>query len=343
MIAIRTRFTEASTEDINRFLNVYLSSRRSVEGLIEDSITQLLAAMNALATEVRERMLSLIINPDDPINLAALSSVRARLRSITNEFLQSALLFSASEMEQAAAFGSSVTANAFAELGISTLRPLFSDLSLQTALLSRQRIFTAMTRALEERIMSQVQASVLGVIPGSGAIRNIENILRFSDAGKRIGFGFQAEAIARTEIGGLYSEAQQAASEQISDTMPGLRKKWITTLGSRRGHTAVEAATAPGGSTGPIPIKSRFSVQDFSRTGFTDFVTFGTRRGKRVVKLPAPFARRGTVITDRMLHPRDPSASAGNRINCTCIVIEVLPDVDEQINRSKGILSEQEI
>ena len=343
MTMAKTRIIEASTEDINKFLNVYLSSRRSLESLIEDSIVQMLAAMNQLAAEIRARVLALIANPDDVVSLTVLSSMRAQLRSVSNEFLSNALLLSASEMVRAAEFGSSVTASAFAELGISTLRPLFNDRTLQTALLSRQNIFRAMTRALEERIMGQVQSSLLGVIPPSGAIRNIERILRFSEQGKRIGFGFQAEAIARTEIGGIYSEAQQAASEQIAETIPGLRKKWITTLASRRGHKVVQAATAPGGSTGPIPIKERFVVQDFSRTGFSEFATFRTKRGKRVVKLPTSFARRGSVITDRMLHPRDPSASAGNRVNCTCVVIEVLPDVDQQIERSKGIISEQEI
>ena len=343
MTMTKTRIIEASTEDINSFLNVYLSSRRSLESLIEDSIVQMLAAMNQLAAEVRARVLALIANPDDAINFTALSSIRAQLRSVSNEFLSNVLLLSVSEMELAAGFGSSVTANAFAQLGISTLRPLFNDGTLRTALLSRQNIFRAMTRALEERIISQVQSSVLGVIPTSTAIRNIDRILTFSEQGKRIGFGFQAEAIARTEIGGLFSEAQQAASEQIAETIPGLRKKWITTLGSRKGHNAVQAATAPGGSTGPIPIRDRFIVQDFSRTGFSEFATFRTKRGKRVVKLPTSFARRGSVITDRMLHPRDPSASAGNRVNCTCVVIEVLPDVDQQIERSKGIISEQEI
>lgn len=343
MTMVANRLSEASTEDINKFLNVYLSSHRSITKLAEDGIAKLLVSMEVLAEEVKARFLELIVNPENPVSFAAMASFRAELRTITDSFLQNALLLSVIEMQQVAEFGASVTANAFAELGISTMRPLFSEVSLQRALLDRQRIFKSMVRSLEGRIMGQIQAAVLGVLPASGVIRSIEQMLRFSDAGRRIGFGLQAEAIVRTEVGSLYSEMQQSASEQIAETIPGLRKKWITTLGSRRGHRAVEAATEPGGTIGPIAIRDRFTVRDFSRTGTTNFVTFGTKKGKRVVRVSAPFVRQGTVITDKMLHPRDPSASAGNRINCTCIVIEVLPDVDQQIERSRGIISEQEI
>ena len=109
------------------------------------------------------------------------------------------------------------------------------------------------------------------------------------------------------------------------------------------GHRNAESKYKEGGSIGPIPIKSKFVVVDHSRTGRTDFLTLGGKvqpgGGKRVVKV-GTYTRRGGLITDNMLFPRDPSASAGNVIQCRCVVIDIVPELEESMDKVKGIISQ---
>ena len=197
---------------------------------------------------------------------------------------------------------------------------------------------------LGERINVQIRQAAVGLQPASGAIRNVERLLRTSEEvrrglRRRIGFGQQAEAIVRTETMRVFSNAQQAASEQIAQTIPDLRKRWlISPQNTRRGHKEADDRYAPGGETGPIRIDQKFEVTEQSRTGRTEFITVGNG-GQRVINLRAPIVRRGRVITDRMLFPRDPSADVANVVNCTCTTLDVLEELEDATDRARGIIS----
>ncbi|MEE8258932.1 MAG: hypothetical protein V3R20_04515, partial [Sphingomonadales bacterium] len=105
----------------------------------------------------------------------------------------------------------------------------------------------------------------------------------------------------------------------------------------RTGHREVEERS----TANPILLKERFRVVDLSRTGSaappdgtSEFFTGRTKTGLQFVyKTPGPHRRQGRRITDRMLFPRDPVASAGNVVNCACLIIDVVPDFDETVDR----------
>ena len=61
--------------------------------------------------------------------------------------------------------------------------------------------------------------------------------------------------------------------------------------------------------------------------------------GKTVARV-GTYTRRGGLITDRMLFPRDPSASAGNVIQCRCVIIDIVPELEESMDKVKGIISQ---
>ena len=118
----------------------------------------------------------------------------------------------------------------------------------------------------------------------------------------------------------------------MSEIVPGLRKRWVTVLGRRRGHRETERRYAVGGEIGPIRVDQRFEVRDFSRTGRSQFFTLNGR----AVRVDRPAQRRGRIITDRMLFPRDAAGSVGNVVQCTCIVVEFLPEIEEAQRRARG-------
>jgi len=210
-------------------------------------------------------------------------------------------------------------------MGLDMFQPELSPDLLRTLATSSGNLMTEFAGLAGNKIMVEVQSGILQLKPSSVVRNSIERLLRTSDeykAGKRqrVGLGYQAEEIQRTELGRAYSIANQAATEQIGATIPGLRKTWIASAGARQGHSEAASRYAEGGEIGPIPVDDRFEVTDYSRTGMTSFLTlgknikprFGSVPGMRVIRTQA-YQRGGTLIVDRMLHPMDPSASPGTQ------------------------------
>lgn len=351
MEAARSRLVEASTEDAARFIRSFARSRRELARTVDVGVRGIFSLISLASREISGRLAPFLVVTSDTFDEASsrliIRELRAALATLRNE----ASRLMAESLTTSFGLGERVTAQALRSVNVPSIFPTVPPTVLEAALTSTGNVFTEMLTNLGDRIINEVQSSVLGVRSGSQALRRIERMLSTSTEvrrglRRRIGLGFQAETIVRTETGRIYSQAQQAASEQISDTVPGLTKKWVTTLRERRGHREAERIYAVGGSKGPIPVRQRFEVKDFTRIGTTNFLTLGGRAGagpQRVVRTASPYTRRGRVITDRMLHPRDPAGSAGNVINCTCLVIEVLPEIEKAMDRASGILRTEDL
>lgn len=313
----------------DRLLRLTGSSARDMNRLIRD-----------LREEIAARMVMFTGLASDPFTVAILPGLTEEIQLALNDFTQAAGNQITESLEGAAGLGGGVTSTALNAAGLPAFAPVVAPDLLAAAAAASTGLVTDITAALGTQIAPILQQSVLGLLPSSAAINNITDLLAVRadivpGFRPRIGFGFQAEAIVRTEMGRIFSAAQQASSEEISRSVPDLRKRWVTTLGRRRGHKETERRYAPGGEIGPIPIKRRFQVRDFSRVGLNT-QGFWTRLG-RVYKGKRR-ARQGRIRTDRMLHPRDPRGSAGNVVNCTCVVLEVLPELERATDRALGIV-----
>ncbi len=350
MVLARRQLREASSESSRRFLAAYTASRNRLGQLTAQGIRNVERAIRELRDEIGARLLAFTGAADEPFRIALVPRLRAEIDEALESFRIGASGEIQARLTDAFDLGGRVTATAFQRAGLPVLFPSISPELLSVLRASVENVLAEIVSDLGDRIGQQLRFAAVGLEPSSAAISRVANLLRTSTEvrrglRRRVGFGFQAESIVRTEVGRMFSSAQQAASEQIAGTIPDLRKRWVTTLRQRRGHVDVERRYATGGEIGPIPVSQRFKVTDFTRTGRTSFLTlggriqpqFGTVVGQRVVRTK-PFTRRGRIIVDRMLHPRDPAGSAGNVISCTCLVIEVIPEIESAVSRALGIV-----
>lgn len=344
---IKARLQEIDGPQAERFVKAYDRSRAQLTRLTNRGVRDIERVLRDFRVEIAGRLALLVENPAQPFTIRVTPQITTEIRRSIDDLVRTANPGVQASLEKAFDLGSSVTASAFTAAGVPITFPTLSPSILASLGATTENVLTELGTRLGDRILREIRLSAAGLEPSSAAIGRIDDFLRTSTEvrrglRRRIGFGFQAESIVRTEIPRIFSNAQQAASEQISQSVPDLRKRWVTTLRKRRGHREAEARYATGGEIGPILVKNRFRVTDFSRSDFNvgGFWTTRTEGGAQRVYRGKPRARSGRPITDRMLFPRDPAGSAGNVVNCTCIVLEVVPSLERVGNRMLGVLQQ---
>jgi len=330
----------------NQFLRQFRRGRENLDKLTDAGVRDVERLVREFREEIKDRLRSILpSDPKAPFLIRQLPAIANEIDSAVQELAQRANARINENLASAFDAGGKVSFDSIKAAGVAVAVPSISPEILATLSSVKDNVILGLAERMGDRINSQIRQTAVGLQPASQAIRNIERLLRTSDQvrpglRRRIGFGIQAETIVRTETMRVFSNAQQSASEQIATTIPDLRKRWLTSpRNTRRGHKEAEDRYAPGGQIGPIKISETFRVSEFSRIGNTKFITV-TKGGSRVIMLDTRQPRRGgRIITDRMLFPRDPGASPANVINCTCTVIDVLPDLEDATDRAKGIIS----
>jgi len=356
MIINTTSLQEQSSEKSEKFVRSFERSRRELQKISNDGVKNIISFLKEVREEMDERLKS--DSPDDPgapFEVRVIPAVEASLSLIIDDLKERVSKAIIDRMEDAFGFGAGVTFRAAKILGLPVALPQVAPAVAMTLARDAVTVFESLFDTIPDKITKELNLSGLGLQSSSQTRRKINRILRTSPEfirGKRrrIGLSFQAEEITRTEIGRIYSNAQQAASEQLARSIPGLRKRWVTVRDARvrQGHRDTETLYATGGDVGPIPIKQKFKVNDFSRVGRSNFITFGGKvrpqdfQGLRVARVKG-FQRRGRVITDHMLFPRDPAASPGNVVQCRCTVIDVIPELERAMDKTLGIIRKGQI
>ena len=321
-----------------KFVKAFQNSRDSLLKLGDATARGIDRLVVELRGDIAARLAD--FNPAEPFASRVLPEIDRSIRDSLDALRRRGGAAVTEAMGEAFSLGGGATAGAFRAAGAQLAVPSVSPEILSSLTGTFENVFTEVTDGLADRIMREVRRSATGLQPASRTISRITDLLKTSEEVKkglrrRVRFSFQAEEIARTEIGRVYSNAQQAASEQLADSIPKLKKRWLTSpRNTRREHKEAEETYAPGGAKGPIPVKARFRVTDRSRTGRAEFLTVSGR----VVRVKS-YSRKGRPVTDMMLFPRDPSASPGNVVGCTCSVLEVVPELDEAVDRAAGILT----
>ncbi len=318
------------------FVATYRRAARDVTRLSAQGARLVVARIDEFRREITDRIRALrVAEPGAPFALRIAPQIEAEVQAALSTLIQGASADVAEILGQAFAAGSAVLPEALSAAGLGvSIGTGISPALLTTLQAANADLMTEVFSGLGERIARTVRQSIAGLDSSSATIEKVAELLRTSrevrvGLRRRIGLGFQAEAITRTETGRAFSAAQQAAAENAGEIIPGLRKRWISRARIRGGHLAVEAETREN----PIPVKQRFQVTDFSRTGTSSFFTGRTGAGVQFVYRTAARARQGIPRTDRMLFPRDPSAGPGNVVNCACMVIEIPPGLEDSIEQ----------
>lgn len=330
----RARLREQGSEQSARFIQAFDESRRGLDRATRAGINRMETVVRELRDEITDRLTGLTGSPDDPFLVRIVPEIQQGVNTALSDFARLSNDAIQAQMLEAWGLGQVVTANALNRVGIPLTIPTLTPEVLTSLGATTENVLTELSARVGNRVMREVRMAATALQPSSMAIRRIQDILRptalLDGKRRRIGLGFQAEAIVRTEVGRVYSNAQQLASEQITESIPDLRKRWVTTLGRRRGHREAEDTYAVGGSKGPIPVKQRFVVTEYSRSDFNrqGFWTGRDGAGAQRVFRGQPRARSGRPKKDRMLYPRDPAASAGQNVNCSCVVMDVVPELE---------------
>jgi len=344
----------ADSEGSEKFVKSFADSRKSLFSLSDQAVINLMSLMKDFREDSLERLrFDRPSDPRAPFNVRILPDLERSLNSSLNTLKQRSNQEFSDKLDLGFDLGQGVTARAMVAANVPVAFPQIAPSVLAGLSRDAVNVYSEMFDDLGIAITNQVNRSVAGLQSSSQAMRRINRLLRTSPevrAGqrKRVKFAFQAEEIVRTEMGRVFSSAQQSASEQLADSIPGLKKRWIPVGDGRvrRGHGEAGSIYAPGGEIGPIPIKQKFRITDYSRTGSTNFMTLGGSAspkgftgGLSVIKVET-YQRRGRLIVDKMLFPRDPSASAGNVIQCRCVTMDVIPNLEKTLDKSIGIIQQ---
>lgn len=161
----------------------------------------------------------------------------------------------------------------------------------------------AFAEDLRARIKSEIASGVArGMTPRQIAAdlvaKRIMTPQRIADDPAAHGALARAERLTRLEIRQVFNAANFAQSRAEQRTRPGIRKTWITQGDKdvRATHQAAGNRYRVGGNPGPIPLRNRFEV------------------GKARLRFPA-----------------DPSGPDEEIMGCRCFVVEITPDVGEEI------------
>ncbi len=308
----------------------------------------MLRTLDELRGEIRDRLASASpTDPDAPFSVRVAPEIGGSIERAVNDWRRLTGQDLRSGIDLGLDIGGTATATALNSAGLSVVAPAVSPDLLSVLARPTASILSEMGESMAQQIEREVRLSAAGLNSASQATRNIERLLTTSTEVRRglrrhIGFAYQAEAIARTEIGRAFSVAQSNANIQLSKSVPGLKKKWVTVGDgrTRRGHRDAEARYAEGANPGPIPVSERYRVVDFSRTGTSEFLTFRGRTGGRRVARVDPFRRQGRLQTQLLMHPLDPFAGPGFVVNCRCVSMEVVPDFEKALEDALGIVQE---
>lgn len=146
------------------------------------------------------------------------------------------------------------------------------------------------SRVAIDKINTALAQHLLGVQSLADLVTQVQRILG-GEPRRR------AMTIAYTEIGRAYSSAQYAQMLEQAKVLPGLKKRWIHSgkEHGRPGHILCADATL----ADPIPVAEPFEIVNLK-----------------------------TGEVEELRYPRDPEASAGNTINCGCMMVAVPPEDD---------------
>jgi hypothetical protein len=319
-----------------RYAQAFYKTRQELKGITAaglDDMSRLVANLRAEVTEQLSKYSP--ADPEAPFTTRLLPDLTKSIEESLGAYQDSAGGLLDDGMARSFDLGSKDMARAVAagnvDVGMfqpSVSRELLTALSQKT-----DDVFSEVFSDLGKDIMEQIQRGAVGMQPASTTISRIARLIANSEEFEknlrtRIGFDAQAEAIVRTETQRAFSVAHQAASEGFAGVIPGLKKVWVASGNGRQTHEDAEDRYSVGGTEGPIPVDAFFEVEDDSRTGESEFFTFSGKGGQRVART-SMYPRSGVSIWDKMLFPRDPSASAGNVCNCGCSTTEIIPGLEE--------------
>jgi len=282
---IRVKLTSATDRE-NRLYNAELNRQiRRVDRLEDRQVRKVLGMLRRARTNITNRIGS--ASDFDALHLRGMKAEVSRVldefrATYANEFPD--LLF---DIEDAA---TDMVKLPLSRLGVEVNLPVISSEITDTLADFHAGQIKNVSEDAINKINIQLTTGVLGGSTRSEILKSIGRVL--PDAAGAGSIGNRAERIVRTEVNRMHAQMTQRRLEQAVETVPNLRKWWMT-AGDGRVRQSHARASIDYGEFNPIPVNQPFSLNGY----------------------PAMF-------------PRDPRLPAAEVVNCRCRHVPVV--IDEQ-------------
>ncbi len=254
----------------------------------------------SLLKDMRKDVIASIATVDQ-FDAAFLPTLKAQINARTREFGRQLKGYVSSQESKSWDIGIEMNDAPITAAEIQIGLPMLSDDLLLVAQAYSADLITGLENEMLDKINTRLNNAVLGKDTPWVAMRKIDN--EVFQIKKGAGVTWRTERITRTEVNRVYSISSQARMEQSAEHIPELRKRWITTLSHRvRGI----------GEKRKIPRISPISGQIIDHRQAHD----------QIVGVNEPYI----VSGEQLMYPRDPSGSAQNVVNCSCVSIPELAE-----------------
>jgi hypothetical protein len=248
-------------------------------------LTRTVEQLNALLVQLQQRLRGAL--PHDAAALARqIATLRQLIAGETTRFANGATPVVTGAQRDAVPLAQTLVDAPLAAGGLAVALPELTLPLIDALTAYAADLVTGLSTALRDQITQQIQLVVLGAQDITTAMQTIEAMLDPAGTGG-LNANARAEAIARTEVGRVHSQATQRRLEQAARQVEDLMKEWRHSglpRNPRSGHVAAH--------------------------------------GQRVA-VAAPFlvAPEVGMTRERLMYPRDPAASARNTVSCRCLSI----------------------
>ena len=267
---------------VERFAAELAVLRDRIDDLPDEIVRDVLVELDRLRRVVLAEIAAVAPETFDEYRLKQLEAMLQR--AMVNFVNHYQTILTPAQLE-AYELGAALASRPLQAAGLNVMTPQLSRRQIEALQGFQARLITNLTEDVIGEITTELR---IGLLRGEGLPTIMARIAgRLTDAGPFASLALRAEAITRTEIGRIQAMATQASLEQTEKLVPDLMKSWNHSRNkgpdARKGHIEADGQR--------VYIKDAFSVR------------------------PGP-----GYPYEKMMFPRDPSATPRSTIQCGCVV-----------------------
>lgn len=230
----------------NRYAREIERALRARGRLNADGAREVFDIMGDLRASILDRLATL---PEGSATLTNVSALEAALEDTFQEFVDRyGDMIDAQMLQSWAAGKQAVTGPLEAAFEGSLPAPVIGTDLLEVMRATTAQLVQDVSDVIKTEISAKVRLGAAGVLRPFEVEQEIVKVLRTTrKKGERQNLAARAERIVRTELNRTWQVANNEAIKEIRDTVPGVKKQWITTQDGRQrpGHQLLHEQILP--------------------------------------------------------------------------------------------------